>query len=90
MPTTTTTAPTHTPRPETLVAVDWSNEGLDIAPVLAFVGDALISHESGEQTHWKTGAVQPFHRVTFDSRAIRNTEVHGRGYGCGFLVNIGY
>lgn len=79
---------TKTPNHQTLVAVDWKNEGLDIGRVLGFVGEALISHEVGEQAHWKTGEPQTFHRVTFNSREVRNTEVNGVGYHSGFVVHV--
>jgi hypothetical protein len=80
-------------KPETLVAIDWSGENLAIDRVLAFVGDALIAHEVTTQPHAGTNATadsprQTVHRVTFDSRQVRNTEVHGAGYRSGFLVNI--
>lgn len=83
---------TTSPKPQTLVAIDWKNEGLSIDRVLAYVGDALIGHDVTEQpsnsTKAQPGDTQTVHRVTFDSRQVRNTDVHGAGYRSGFLVNI--
>lgn len=73
-----------------LVAVDWKAEGLDIAPVLAFLGDAVIDHVETLQPYagTKTGPEQPVHRVTFDRSKVRPAHAHGVGYRAGFLVHL--
>lgn len=74
-------------RVETLVAMDWNDKGLSLDPILAFVGDALISVTSSTADHPKLGTV-PCHRIAFDGRMVRNTEVHGKGYHAGFVVHV--
>ena len=79
-------ATTTRTKTETLVALDF--DGLDPAPVLAFIGDALISHEVTTTPHWRTGEPVLTHLFTFDGRQVRNTEVHGAGYRAGFVSHI--
>ena len=81
------TTTTHT-KVERLVAMDWADKGLDPAPVLAFIGDALISHEVTTTPHWRTGKPVVTHLFTFDGLRVRNTEVHGAGYRAGFVSHI--
>lgn len=79
---------TSTARPETLVAIDIDREGASIAPVLEFIGDALIHHREGTTLHWWTGEPLVTHWVTFDARRVRNTAVHGAGFLAGFATHI--
>jgi hypothetical protein len=74
-------------RVETLVAIDWSDKGLSLEPVLSFIGDALVGVTTGTVDHPKLGTV-PCHRVAFDADRVRDTEVHGRGYHAGFVVSL--
>lgn len=73
---------------QTLVAIDFTGSGLDIAPVLAFAGDAVLHHRAGETPHWRSGEPLPTHWVTFDADRVRNTEIHGAGYRAGFTVHV--
>ena len=66
-----------------LVALDLNDEG-DVRAVLDFLGDALVSHETGTQTFG--GAARAVHRFSFD-RTVRNTHAHGVGYRAGFMVH---
>lgn len=79
-------------RPETLVALDWESAGRSIQPVLDFIEreapGALIAHEATTVPHFRTGEPILAHRVTFDSRRVRNTSVHGKSYRCGFVSHI--
>ena len=74
--------------PETLVAIDFDRKGVSIAPVLEFVGDALLHHREGTTPHWRTGEPLVTHWVTFDARRVRNTEVHGAGFRAGFVSHV--
>ena len=78
---------THT-KVERLVAIDWSGTGVDPAPVLAFIGDALISHEVSTIPHYSTGEPLVTHLFVFDGLRVRNTEVHGASFHAGFTSHI--
>lgn len=75
-------------RPETLVAIDFDQEGVSIAPVLEFIGDALLHHREGTTPHWRNGEPLATHWVTFDARRVRNTAVHRAGFLAGFAIYI--
>ena len=68
-----------------LHATDWDGTG-QVQPILDFLGEDLISHETGSQPHWQTGEPQTVHTFTF-SRDTRNTHAHGVGFRAGFVVN---
>lgn len=79
-------------RPErlkALVAVDWSStptsDVLDFGPVLDYVGteSSLRSYQS---TRDETGRV--VHRLTFDGRKVRHSNVHSVAVGAGFVCHI--
>ena len=81
------TTTTHT-KVERLVAMDWADKGLDPAPVLAFIGDALISHEVTTTPRYHDQSPAVTHLFTFDGRQVRNTEVHGASFHAGFTSHI--
>ena len=72
-----------------LVALDFEGNH-DPAPVLAFIGDALIEHVVDEEPHWRTGQPLPRHCFTFDAGMVRNTEVHAAGFRAGFVVHLDF
>ena len=73
---------------QTLVATDYDGLGLDISPVLAFIGGATVSVDRGTYRHFRTGVELPEYRITFDADQVRNTVVHGVGFNAGFVVSI--
>lgn len=75
-------------RAQTLVAMNIGTGDRDIAPVLRFVGEALLDHQVIVSPHWRTKEPQIVHHVVFDADRVRNTEVHGIGYRAGFTVHI--
>jgi len=78
-------------RTETLVAVDFGPSGgrvPDVDRLASGIGGAAVSFTTASQPHWRTGEPQIVHRVVFDADRLRNTEAHGIGYRCGFVVHI--
>lgn len=79
------TAPTYV-----LVALDWPrNDGFvpNLPHLLALIGEHVVSVDTGEQSHHRTGEPIPVHRIAV-AATLRNTEAHGMGYRCGFVVHI--
>lgn len=79
-------------RVEVLVAIDWSDDGLDIEPVRHFVrsqggSDALVGVVPVDHVK-PSGVVVPCWRVSFDADRVRNTEVHGVSYRAGFVSHV--
>lgn len=75
----------------TLVAVDCGpTQGVtpNFDHLVSRLGDAVIGIVTGTEPHWKTGAPQTVHRIELDANRLRNTEAHGIGYRCAFLVHI--
>lgn len=77
-------------RVETLVAVEWDDRVLVTVEGLI---ERLRQHAGADEavrdvvTHVR-GDGRPEHRVAIDTGLIRNTEAHGVGYRCGFVVHI--
>jgi hypothetical protein len=73
---------------ETLVAVEWDSRhlGLDelVARLRKYAGEAAVLVVTTELR--SDGRTE--HRIEFDTGLIRNTDAHGIGYRCGFVVNV--
>lgn len=80
-------------RPEVLVAIDYDRRGDE--PLWAVLDEldnagALLAHDVEQMPHPTRPDADPLtvHRVSFDARRYRNTEVHGLGYRAGYVVHI--
>lgn len=80
---------TTTRKLRTLVAVDWKDEDLQIDRVVSVVGEAFVSHSCADEQSNARGAqegeTKVVHRLTFDARLVRDTEVSGAAFHSGFV-----
>ena len=75
-------------RVETLVALDYGRN-LGLQELLRRLGDAVVSVESTQVPDaCKPEVIRDRHAIRFDTGLLRNTEAHGIGFHCGFVVHV--
>lgn len=50
--------------------------------------EALVSHDTVQVPHWRTGEPQTAHRVTLIAGVMRDTQAHGIACALGFVASI--
>lgn len=78
-----TVKPEPVGRVETLVAIEWDSRNVGVDELIRQLGDAFLSVET---TVREDGRKR--HALRFDTGLLRNTEAHGKGFRCGFVVHI--